>query len=181
MKHSKYYIKLGSHITEKKYGKTDSNAIYGTRQGSGCSPHIWTLISSQLFSVYMEESQSFRITESYNGAASQMHVTAYMDDVHTHHSFIEGVSASHMIRTETKLAQRWSDILYVSGGKLSNEKCNYYAVMWTGRSKVTQMEYPSTQLEGTDGYSVYVKNVTTAQCHKSLGYFQSMENSVTFQ
>jgi hypothetical protein len=59
MKNSKYYIKLGTHITEKKYGNTDSNAIYSTGQGSGCSPHIWTLISSELFTVYMEESQSF--------------------------------------------------------------------------------------------------------------------------
>jgi Reverse transcriptase (RNA-dependent DNA polymerase) len=105
MKNSKYYIKLGTHITEKKYGNTDSNAIYGTGQGSGCSPHIWTLISSELFHIYMEESQSFRITEPYNGATSQMHVTAYVDHVNTHHSFAEGMSTSHMIQTATMSAQ----------------------------------------------------------------------------
>jgi hypothetical protein len=70
----------------------------------------------------------------------------------------------------------------VAGGKLSNEKCNYYAVQWThastGRSKVTQMEYPSIQLEGINENSIYVKNVATAQYHKSL---QSMENSNKFQ
>jgi hypothetical protein len=113
-----------------------------------------------------------------------MHVTAYVDDVNTHHSFAEGMSTSHMIQTAITSAQQWSNILYVSG-KLCNEKCNYYAVQWkhasTGHSKVTQMEYPSIHLEGIDGNCIYVKNVATAQYHKSLGYLQSMENSNKFQ
>ena len=40
MSHSKFFIKLGSTVTQSYYSNTSENTMFGTGQGSGCSPGL---------------------------------------------------------------------------------------------------------------------------------------------
>jgi hypothetical protein len=60
MKSSKYYIKLGSHVTPQSYYNKETTQLYGTDQGSGCSPHIWNNAIEQAISLIYGKFTWFR-------------------------------------------------------------------------------------------------------------------------
>jgi hypothetical protein len=90
-----------------------------------------------------------------------------------------------MLHKASQAAQSWSNILHLSGGKLSPNKCNYYAVLWkyasTGRAYVQNTCYPSITINDSEGSKIIIKNVSTNLHHKSLGYLQSMKNPMEVQ
>jgi hypothetical protein len=123
---SRYFIKLGEKVTTKSYQNTSNVTLFGKGQGSGCSPHIWTMISSELFELYTTEGIGSQLKSPYGELHSSVLITAYVDDINTHHSYTNQYTIVSVIQQATKSAQKWSNILHVSGGKLSNTKCNYY-------------------------------------------------------
>lgn len=182
---TKYYIKIGNKITEQFYSNTPDIKLFGTGQGSGFSPHIWTLLSSELFQLYSEYSQGFCYHLPYTDESSQVHITAYVDDVNTHHTFPQSTTYNQMIQQTAISAQRWHDILYISGGQLSNTKCNYYAVKWdfatTGRAKINSNQLTSMTIQDPTGQPFNIYNIPTSESHKSLGYQQSMASTKIYQ
>jgi hypothetical protein len=90
-----------------------------------------------------------------------------------------------MLHRASQSAQSWSNILHLSGGKLSPNKCNYYVVLWkyasTRRAHVQNTSYPSITINDSEGLKIIIKNVSTNLHHKSLGYLQSMENPIEVQ
>jgi Reverse transcriptase (RNA-dependent DNA polymerase) len=54
LQHMEYYVAMQQ---DWKYFDTMSNPIYGTGQGSGNSPHIWTMVSSILLQILNAEAK----------------------------------------------------------------------------------------------------------------------------
>jgi hypothetical protein len=117
---ARYYIQLGTVVTTQYYGDTIKEKIFGTGQGSDCSPHIWILLSSELFTLYTENAQGSQFITPYGDHITSLYLTAYVDDVNTHHSFTSQNTILQMIYKTSNKAQKWNDILHVSGGKLSS-------------------------------------------------------------
>ena len=178
MSHSKFFIKLGSTVTQSYYSNTSENTMFGTGQGSGCSPHIWTMISSELFHLYSQDSSGYRISSPFEDSTHEIHITAYVDDVNTHHSVLPTQTLNNLLAQANRAAQQWSNILHISGGKLSDSKCNYYVTSWeastTGRTKVINKTYPPLEINDNEGSKITIHNRNTVESHKSLGYLQSM-------
>jgi Reverse transcriptase (RNA-dependent DNA polymerase) len=128
MSETKYFIKIGNTITDQFYTITLEYKLFGTGQGSGFSPHIWTLLSNELFQIYSEYSSGFEFNPPYSTSSSQIHITAYVDNINMHHTFSSKSTISNMIQKASVWAQRWNDLLYISGGQLPSTKCNFYAV-----------------------------------------------------
>ena len=185
LKDSKYYIKLGEAVTTQYYGNTSNIQLFGTGQGSGCSPYIWLLLSSELFKLYTETSQGSIIQAPFEPNICHLHMTAYVDDVNTHHSFLSTHTNQDIINIATQAAQKWSDILYISGGKISNKKSNYYlhqmSPQSTGRFIPTKISHPSICVQDHEEDQIYITNVSTHDFHKSLGYLQSSAKMVQHQ
>ena len=57
LQHVEYYVTITGTQQDWKYFDTMSNPIYGTGQGSGNSPHIWTMISSILLQILNTEAK----------------------------------------------------------------------------------------------------------------------------
>ena len=146
MQQSKYFIKIGTQVMASYYGNNEATTLYETGQGSGCSSFIWTIMSSELFHIYTEESQGFTFTTPFQHEQHYIHVSAYVDEVNTHHSFPMESTIHQMITKAGKAAQKWNDLLHVASGKLSTEKCNYYFATWknstTGRTKIQDIDFP---------------------------------------
>jgi hypothetical protein len=182
---TKFFIKLGNHITDHYYSSSTSVTLFGTGQGSGFFPHIWTMLSNELFYLYAKITQGFKVQNSFQHAASYLHITAYVDNVNTHHSFSPNLTANAVINQAKIPGQRWHYILHISGGKLSNTKCNYYLVMWdyatTGRIQVNTESHPSMTIQDNSGNPFHIVNKSIQESHKSLGYLQSMANPKSYQ
>jgi Reverse transcriptase (RNA-dependent DNA polymerase) len=187
MSKSKFFIKIGNIVSKKSYFSTTQQPLYGTGQGSGCSPHIWTMISSELFRIYTETSQGSTLVDPYGEHSTQLHMTAYVDDVNTHHSFTKSFNPSTMISQAQKAAQKWNDILHVSGGKLSTNKCNYYLATWqhasTGRPILQDLQHPNIVIRSRSDKEedIIIKNISPFHSHKSLGYLQSIARPKEYQ
>ena len=185
LRNSKYYIKIGNVITKQSYGNSKDTKLFGTGQGSGCSPHIWTLLSSELFHLYSEEAQGSSLKSPHGERTIYLDLTAYVDDVNTHHSFDSKTTIPQMIDKVTKQAQLWSNILHISGGKLSNTKCNFYLSSMTsattGRYQIKNEIAPNIHIKDQEGSVVTISQVLPNDTHKSLGYMQSIANTSNSQ
>ena len=53
----KYYVTITGSQQDWKYYNTSNHPIYGTGQGSGNSPHIWTMMSSILLHILNAEAE----------------------------------------------------------------------------------------------------------------------------
>jgi hypothetical protein len=185
MLETKYYIKIGNTVTRSFYSHTSDFKLFGTGQGSGFSPHIWTLLSCELFHLYSEYSTGFGYMSPFSKNQSQLHITAYVDDVNTHQTFPSSINNRTMISQASCSAQRWYNILHISGGQLSPSKCNYYAVKWsfatTGRSKLETHNFSTLVIKDHLNQPFYIQNKPTNNSHKSLGYLQSIATPKLYQ
>jgi hypothetical protein len=104
MSETKYFIKIGNTITDQFYSNTSDHKLFsdqklfGAGQGSGFSPQIWTLFSNELFQIYSEYSVGFEFNSPYSTSSSQLHITAYVDDVNTHRTFCHNTDIQTMIK-----------------------------------------------------------------------------------
>jgi hypothetical protein len=74
-----YHFAVARSTKEWVFSHSQDQPIYGTGQGSGNSPHIWTMISSVLLSLFTQGACGAR----YQGQAKN---TVLVDDVNTHHT-----------------------------------------------------------------------------------------------
>jgi Reverse transcriptase (RNA-dependent DNA polymerase) len=185
MSQTKYFIKIGNTITDQFYNNILEYKLFGTGQGSGFSPHIWTLLSSELFQIYSEYSSGFEFNPPYSTSSSQIHITAYVDNVNMHHTFPSKSTISTMIQKTSISAQQWHELLHISGGQLSCTKCNFYAVTWefasTSLSKVNAQLHPTMLIKDSSDQPFLIQNKKTDDSHKSLGYRQSMASTKLYQ
>ena len=128
LQHMEYYVTIPGTQQEWKYFDTTSNPIYGTGQGSGNSPHIWTMVSSILLQILNTEPNGASYPMQ-NGTDRKVISTAYVDDVNTHHNSKPNESID-MITAMISDYKRWKNIMEASGGKIATEKCTYYAMDW---------------------------------------------------
>jgi Reverse transcriptase (RNA-dependent DNA polymerase) len=164
---SKYYIKLGTTETSKYYNSSPSQQLFGTGQGSGCSPLIWLMISTELFQLYTENAKGASIVDPYQTSMTHLHMTVYVDNVNTHHSFNYQLKESQMIQQVTQQAQKCYDILYAPGGKLSTYKCSYYITRMvpqsTGRFKHILNPSDNIIIRNQDSENIIIKKCTNKQ------------------
>ena len=100
-----------------------AHPTYGTGQGSGNSPHIWTMISSILLNLHNAEAEGAE-HPSQDGLKRKITSTAYVDNVNTHHKS-ESVDTKELIQSMSRDYNQWKKILESSGGKLASEKCSF--------------------------------------------------------
>jgi hypothetical protein len=80
-----YHVTVARSTKEWIFSHSQNQPIYGTGQGSGNRPHIWTMISSVLLSLFNQGACGAR----YQGQGKntvQISSTAFVDDVNTHHT-----------------------------------------------------------------------------------------------
>ena len=84
LEETKYHVKIVSHVTAKYYCTTLTTSLNGTIQGSGNSPFIWTLISSELIQLYSQLARGVTYQDPENVVQSKKFMTAYVDNVNAH-------------------------------------------------------------------------------------------------
>ena len=168
----KYYVTITGSQQDWKYFNTANHPKYGTGQGSGNSPHIWTMMSSILLHILNAEAEgaAYDLPDSTKRKAIS---TAYVDDVNTQQNTnTEG--SEELYNSMARDFQRWQNILAASGGKLVSDKCTFYANNWEfttgGKPVMRDLNIQSDQLQCN---SLSAKRISVSNYHKSLGHLIS--------
>jgi hypothetical protein len=77
-----YHVLIPGSRKEWKYFNTMNNPVYGNGQGSGNSPHIWTMLSSVLLQT-LNNKVNGTIYQMNTGIGRRVSSTAYVNDVNT--------------------------------------------------------------------------------------------------
>jgi hypothetical protein len=106
-------------MSDISYSHCKDNPIYGTDQGSSCSPPIWGLISDKLFNVLV--SLDAKVVVHVGAVGFVDDTTEAINDFTN-----DSATPSLMVDRDTKDAQRWNDLLAITGGALDIPKCKFH-------------------------------------------------------
>jgi hypothetical protein len=104
-------------VSDISYSHCKEHPIYGTGQGSSCSPPIWGLISDTLFQVHAAGGNGARFICPDAKVSVRVGVVNFVDDTtEAINDFInDSATPSLMGDKATKDAQRWNDLLAITG------------------------------------------------------------------
>jgi Reverse transcriptase-like len=180
----KFIVKIGATVTTSVYGNDNTTPFYGTGQGSGNSPHIWTMLSSELVKIHEDMTEGAQYQDPSQSHKVSMHMTAYVDDTNSHYSCNNTQTESEIHSTLSHIASTWEKVLHVLGGKLSNTKCTYYLNRWqyssTGHPQIIQHRPDNIKIQTTQDI-ITIRGLSSQEKHRTLGYHQSTEQITQHQ
>jgi hypothetical protein len=163
-----YFVTIIGAEDKWKFNNTKDDPVYGTGQGSGNSPHIWTFLSSILFKILENEATGATYKDISKKSEAKIINTAFVDDVNTHHRKSENLKIKE---TMWKDYTHWKNILEMSGGKLAPQKCNFYHLGWdfldSGKPVMVNRVHQKDEInENPDS----IQQVNIEDSHKTLGH-----------
>ena len=179
---AKYYLKTQLGVSEKFYKHCKIFPIYGSGQGAGNSPGIWCVISSVLFHAYDEKAHGATFRSPQGEIEAQVFMIGFVDDTSgstNDFNLPKRQSPEHYIAKASKDAQRWNDVLRVSGGALEDTKCSYHFLYFD--FTIDGLPYlcngqigPRISIQFNNNNSPYpLKQLSAYQSHKTLGVMKS--------
>jgi hypothetical protein len=121
LRKARYKLKTALRISDAEYHHIDLFPIYGTGQGSGSSPALWLVTSSILFDAYEKRAHGSSYLSPDRQHSASVYMISFVDDsccqvLAPNDGPFNEQTLIDLIRDD---AQLWSDLLYVSGGKLA--------------------------------------------------------------
>ena len=143
-KQMKHYVKTGDGVSKgyiKNSKKIDSTIAFGiillltgpiggVGQGGGASPIIWLAILLMMLQVYKKQNEGITIINRISQQIVKYWVISYVDDNTIVRSFENSCSEKNMLKELRKNLLHWNEILTMTGGGLSLEKCKVSIMKW---------------------------------------------------
>ena len=179
---AKYYLKTQLGVSESSYKHCTIYPIYGSGQGAGNSPAIWCVISSVLFDTYEEKSHGATFVSPDGKIRTTINMIGFVDDTSgSVNDFCRTDPAppEYYLSKAQEDAQRWNDLLGLSGGALNPLKCSYHFMYYRfsidGLPLLRDGSFgPTITISFTDGRpSVPLKHLSAFKSHKTLGVQKS--------
>ena len=129
LEQAKYYLKTQLGVSERFYKHCTLYPIYGSGQGAGNSPAIWCVVSSILFETYEEGAHGASFESPDGSVKTKVFMIGFVDDTSGSANDFRRPSRAppaHYISKAQEDAQRWNDVLALSGGALNPQKCSYH-------------------------------------------------------
>ena len=182
LQNTEYRLRTSTGLSNTAYQNRPDNPLYGTGQGAGNSPGIWLLISNLLFNVHDELSHGATFVTQNGKQQIHMGLSGFVDDTNTVTNCFHPNWEPPLDQILEKLrhdAQMWTDILYLSGGKLELAKCSYHILQFKFQPNGTptvqqhQQQPPLELLDPTTNTLCQVPCLASSQAHKILGHWKS--------
>jgi hypothetical protein len=179
LQEARFKLKTALGISSQHYKHTTAYPIHGTGQGSQNSPTIWLFICSTLFDAFEEDAHG-ALFESFDKKLSiRIFMVGFVDDcsqrVNDFSAFPQP-TALQLVEMMTHDAQRWSNLLFVSGGILEPSKGSFHlnepAAMSTGKTILQGRKDapPLILTAGSNGKEIRIKQLSAYESHKTLGF-----------
>ena len=182
LEEAKYYLKTKLGVSERHYQHCQLFPIYGSGQGAGNSPAIWCVISTILFDTYDEKANGSVFHSPDGSVSTAIHMIGFVDDTSgSVNDFLRDSQAppEHYIEKAQSDAQRWNDLLSLSGGALNVEKCSYHFLYYTfnvdGLATLQPDSFgPRITIKFHDSdQATPIKQLSSYRSHKTLGVQKS--------
>jgi hypothetical protein len=123
-----YNVMIEGARCEKTFQSTDKTTTYGTGQGCGNIPIIWLFISNILIQMFSNEAIGANYIDNNHTEMLEAKISAYVDDINTHHNCNK--AHPNIITNMQNDFTIWKNLLDMSRGALSQQKCNFYILSW---------------------------------------------------
>jgi hypothetical protein len=182
----------GFGVLDKTYGSTINKLLYGIGQGSCASPILWALIKQLLLVALGEKFTCIRLV-AIDGEEEHIWLgDSFVDDtttgttnddpelkpVSSHIAELTTPEETHIAKME-EIIQFFLDLLQVTGGDLSPEKCVWYLISrrWKDGKPSLLQKHSShrgikTMSKSTNTESG-VKRKAPSEGHRTLGFFMT--------
>ena len=182
LEEAKYYLKTKLGVSERHYQHCQLYPIYGSGQGAGNSPAIWCVISTILFDTYEDKAHGAIFSSPDGSVTTALHMIGFVDDTSgSVNDFLREQPATpdYYIAKAQEDAQRWNNLLSLSGGALNVEKCSYHFMHYTfnvdGLASLQSGTFGpqiSIQFHGSE-QNTPIKQLSSYRSHKTLGVQKS--------
>jgi hypothetical protein len=182
LREAKYKLKTLLGVSDEFYSHCKIFPIYGTGQGSANSPVIWTLVSSTLFHCHEQRGHGATFTSPDRTTSIHISMVGFVDDSTgqvNHFEANEQPSPNELAELMKIDAQLWSDLLWVSGGRLELPKCSYHQIHFDFLSDGTPNMRPgkvTEQIMISDpktGLDIPITSKSVLNTHKTLGHYRA--------
>ena len=179
---AKYKLKMGNRLSSIEYSHCSQFPLYGTGQGSGNSPCIWLFLSATLFEAHEKHSHGATFISADNTIHQKLTMVGFVDDTTgTCNDFRAQTqsSISELGQMMQKDAQKWTDLLYTSGGSLELLKTSYQILHFkfkpSGAPQVaTQTTETAIQIQDPHtSNTIRTTEIPAKLAHKTLGQHKS--------
>ena len=188
LREAKFRLKTSLGISNQWYQHCTEHPIHGTGQGSGNSAHIWCFVCSVLFDA-LETATNGATFASHDGKLKlTIHMVGFVDDctqrVNDVHAETQPTAAQLCQRMQED-AQKWSDLLWNSGGALETAKCSFHLIEtdWNaiGKPFLKGGTQPTKINITRDGETVQVHQYSNYRSHRTIGCHVNPANTMTQQ
>jgi hypothetical protein len=155
-------------------------------QRSGSSPTLWLVTSSVLFDAYETQAHGSQYLSPDRAQSASIYMVSFVDDsccqVLAPHD--GPFDEKHLIALIRHDAQLWSDLLYVSGGKLALHKCSYHFTWYdfepSGKPPIRLGKFGGDVcLTTPDGDENLITHLSADVSYKTLGTRQNPASDST--
>jgi hypothetical protein len=181
LKKTKFHIRTAAGDSKEFYCHTENDPIYGTGQGSCASPAIWLFISSFIMDCLQEQGNGMCM---YNISKTTQSVMSWIEGFVDDTSIFTNLEYYHndiktLKKKLTEDGNRWSNLLWATGGLLETNKCFYYLLSWKFNEnglpspetieEQDRIDSSKVEIKNPDGTITELKQVETTISHKTLG------------
>jgi hypothetical protein len=187
LEEARYKLKTLLGVSADDYHHCPEFPIYGTGQGSGNSPPIWTFMSSALFDCQEQRGHGATFATPDRSLEIVFHMIGFVDDSTGQVNEFGAdpqPSPEHLIEIMRKDGQLWTDLLWSSGGALELPKCSYHYLhyMFTNDGAPIlqggQVGPKLTIRTGDRTKIVDIPSKSVFEAHKTLGTWQDPNGSL---
>lgn len=115
----KHHIRTYKGPSKKYFKYEEEYPIYGTGQGTGWSPTIWTALNDVIIRAIYNNGIHIKYTNPTNTIESIRNIDAFVDDTATGATKASIEASQSLIQETKKLLQKYKRYLYIYGGKLA--------------------------------------------------------------
>ena len=181
LQEANYRLLTANGLSDLSYSHSPLYPIYGSGQGSGNSPVLWLFISATLFDVHEQSTTGATFTSPDGSQRTSITITGFVDDTNASlNSWLpqQPTSTPLLLKQLEKDAQRWNDLLFISGGKLELSKCSYHLLEFTfqpdGTPKITTTIHPPISIRDSVTQDlIQISALSSLTPHKTLGHWKA--------
>ena len=128
-----FVLKTQPGTSNQHYTHSKIHLLYGIGQGAGNSPTVWATTSSTLFLLFDDDAQHALYHSLDNTIKIWIYMVGFINDTSgSTNNFLQSTlqDEQHYLTQANKDAQRWNNIVQLSGGALQPSKCSYYFLFY---------------------------------------------------
>ena len=149
LEQAEYRIRTELGVATQGYTHNETNPIYGTGQGSGASPAIWSslvvILLNSLDRMSKEDNiPALTFTDPWQEILAEWRVGAFVDD--TNQGIVDptgGMTSEDLVEQLRKAGQMWERLLHISGGSLNLSKCSWTLQYWIWKNGRPMLQSPT--------------------------------------